>query len=142
MKGASVINSYLNFYRNLKHSLRGMNLLLLYLNLDVSNIINGILNLTRNITHGFCRRWIDFNPRVMYFRLLYLSIAVPLLAPCASLVITFGRAPLWDSEMLPGSKPIEAEWYIFMFLNWSYFYSGAWGFPRKVLVLAIFKPYP
>ena len=102
-------NGRLNFYRNLKHSLRGMNLLLFYLNLDVSNIINGILNFTRKITHEFCRRWIDFNPRVTYFRLLYLSVAVPLLAPCASLVITFGRAPLWDSEMLPGSKPIEAE---------------------------------
>ena len=35
--GASVINSYLNFYRNLKHSLRGMNLLLFYLNkLDIN----------------------------------------------------------------------------------------------------------
>lgn len=90
----------------------------------------------KKITGGFCRSWIDFNHRIIFFRLLCLSVVVPLLALCASAVIILGKAPLWDSELFPESKPSEAEWYIFMFSNWLYFYGGTWVFPRKVLVIS------
>lgn len=50
---------------------------------------------------------------------------------CALLVITLGKAPLWDSELFPESKPSGAERYIFMLLNWLSFNSGTWVFLQE-----------
>lgn len=50
---------------------------------------------------------------------------------CPLVVITLGKAPLWDSELFPESKPSKAECYIFKLLTWLYFYSGTWVFLQE-----------
>lgn len=86
----------------------------------------------------FCEAGL-INHWVIYFRLLCLRAAVSLLALCALAVIVLGRAPLWDSELFPGSKPSGVEWHIFMFPNWLHFFLvGLKIFPGRCW----YWPYP
>lgn len=77
--------------------------------------------------HGFCRSWIDFNSGVIFFNFFQIPVSEhcgSFPGSCALVVITLGKAPLWDSELFPENKPSKAECYIFKLLNWLYFYSG------------------